>query len=70
MLFRKALDELQHGAVGHQVQGALAFVVGVADVGALLRQEAGDGGAYAQLRVSQKPRGVELKGKGGREGRR
>lgn len=66
MLFRKALDELHHAAVGHQVQGALALVVGVADVGTLLRQEASDGGADAQLRVSQKPRGAELKERGGR----
>lgn len=67
MLFRKALNKLQHAAVGHQVQGALALVVGVADVGALLRQEAGYGGADAQLRVSQEPRGAELKGRRGKE---
>lgn len=70
MLFRKALDELQDAAVGHQVQGALALVVGIADVGALLSQEAGDGGADAQLCVSQKPRCAELKGRGRKEGRR
>lgn len=68
VLFREALDELQHAAVGHQVQRALALVVGVADVGALLRQETGNGSADAQLRVSQKPRGAELKRRGGREG--
>lgn len=71
VFLREALDELQHAAVGHQVQGALALVVGVVDVGALLREETGDGCADAQLGVAQKTRGAELRvtrGKGQKEG--
>lgn len=37
VFLREALDELQHGAVCHQVQGTLALVVGVVDVSPLLR---------------------------------
>lgn len=58
MLLREALDELQRAAVRQQVQRTLALVVGVVDVGAFLRQKAGDGGAHAQLAVSQKTRGA------------
>lgn len=54
VLVGEALDELQRAAVCQQVQRTLAFVVGVVDVGAFLRQKAGDGGAHAQLAVSQK----------------
>lgn len=61
VFLREALDELQHAAVGHQIEGALAFVVGVVDVGTLLREETGDGCADAQLSVPQKTRGIELK---------
>lgn len=56
----EALDELQHAAVRHQVQGALALVVGVADVGPLLGQEAGHAGADAQLGVPQQARRIQL----------
>lgn len=37
MFLREALDELQHAAVCHQVQGTLALVVCVVDVGTFLR---------------------------------
>lgn len=70
VFLREALDELQHAAVGHQIQGALAFVVGVVDVGALLREETGDGCADAQLGVPQKTRGVELRVTRGKKDRR
>lgn len=70
VFLREALDELQHAAVGHQIQGALAFVVGVVDIGALLCEETGDGRANAQLGVPQKTRGVELRVTWGKKDRR
>lgn len=60
VLLREALEELQRPAVRHQVQGTLALVVGIVDVGSFLRQEAGDGRAHADLGVSQKARRVQL----------
>lgn len=60
MFLREALDELQHAAVRHQVQGALSLVVGVADVSPFLREETSDGRADAQLRAPQKTRSAQL----------
>lgn len=37
VFLREAFDELQHGAVCHQVQRTLALVVSVADVSPFLR---------------------------------
>lgn len=60
MLLREALDELQRPAVRHQVQGTLALVVGIVDVGPFLRQKASDGCADADLVISQEARSVQL----------
>lgn len=60
MLLREALDELQHAAVRHQVQGTLALMVGIVDVGPFLCEKASDGCTDAELVVSQKARCVQL----------
>lgn len=54
MLLREVLDELQRSAVRHQIQGALAFMVGVVDVGPFMREEASDGRTDADLIIAQK----------------
>lgn len=64
MLLREVLDELHRSAVCHQIQGALALMVGVVDVGPFLREEASDGGADADLGIPQKTCSVQL-GRGG-----
>lgn len=53
VLLREVLDELQHGAICHQVQRALALVIGVVDVCPLLCQEARDGHTHVELHVAQ-----------------
>lgn len=60
MLLREVLDELQHGAVCHQIQRTLALVVGVADISTFLRQKTGDSHGDVQLGVSQETRRVQL----------
>lgn len=60
MLLSEALDELQRTAVGHQVQGTLALMVGIVDVGPFLCEKASHGGTHADLVVSQKARRVQL----------
>lgn len=69
VLLRKALDELQRAAVRHQVQGTLALVVGVVDIGPILREKASDGRPDADLVISQKARGVQLWMKGEDDGK-
>lgn len=59
VLLRKVLDELQHGAVCHQIQRTLALVVGVADISSFLRQKTGDSHGDVQLGVSQETRRVQ-----------
>ena len=68
VLLGEVLDDLQHSTICHQVQRTLALVVGVVNVGAFLRQEAGDGSAHAQLCVPQQPRTTQL-GRGGGGGK-
>lgn len=60
VLLREALDELQRTALRHQVQGTLALMVGVVDVGPFLREKASDGCTDADLVISQKARSVQL----------
>lgn len=67
MLLREVLDQLHRSAVCHQIQGTLALMVGVVDVGPFLREEASDGGADADLVIPQKTCRVQLhsQGRGG-----
>ena len=60
VLLREAPDELQNAAVRHQVQGTLALMVGIVDVGPFLSQKASDGGTHADLVISQQARRVQL----------
>lgn len=60
MLLREVLDELQRSGVRHQIQRALAFMVGVVDVGPFMREEASDGRTDADLIIAQKTGSIQL----------
>lgn len=58
-----ALQGLEHATLSNQVQRAPATVIGVVQVRALQRQEAGNCHAHCQLHASREPRGLQLGGR-------